>query len=59
MLPPQNPKEVKQFLGLIGIIENLYPNFQIWPRALNALTQKNTAFEWTQICPGIFKFTEN
>ena len=30
MLPPQNPKEVRQFLGLLGTIGNLYPNFQIW-----------------------------
>ena len=30
MLPPQNTKEVKQFLGLIGYYRKLVPNFQIW-----------------------------
>ena len=31
MLPPKTPKEIKQFLGIIGSIESLCPDFQIWP----------------------------
>ena len=38
MLPPKNPKEVKQFLGLIGYYRKFVPHFSdlAWP--LNALT---------------------
>ena len=31
MLPPKTPKEIKPFLGLIGYIESLHPDFWIWP----------------------------
>ena len=34
----------------MGTIGNLYPDFQIWQDLLNALTRKNIAFEWTQVC---------
>ena len=54
MLPPQNPKEVKQFLGLIGYYRKFVSRFSVLARPLNALTQKNTAFEWTQICQESF-----
>ena len=54
MLPPQNPKEVKQFLGLIGNYRKFVPQFSDLARPLNALTCKNTAFEWTQICQESF-----
>ena len=30
MLPPRNPKEVKQFLGLIGYYRKFVPDFQTW-----------------------------
>ena len=54
MLPPRNPKEVKQFLGLIGYYRKFVPRLSDLARPLNALTQKNTAFEWTQICQESF-----
>ena len=54
MLPPRNPKEVKQFLGLIGYYRKFVPQFSDLARPLNALTQKNTVFEWTQICQESF-----
>ena len=50
MLPPKTPKEIKQFVGLIGYYRNLYQDFQTGQRPLNALTRKKTKFEWTQKC---------
>ena len=55
MLPPRNPKEVKQFLGLIGYYRKFVPRFSDLARPLNALTRKNTIFEWTQICQESFE----
>ena len=54
MLPPKNPKEVKQFLGLIGYYRKFVPRFSDLARPLNALTWKETVFEWTQICQESF-----
>ena len=54
MLPSQNPKEVKQFLGLIWYYRKFVPQFLDLARPMNALTGKNTAFEWTQICQESF-----
>ena len=45
MLPPKTPKEVKQFLGLIGHYRKFVPRF-----SLNALTRKDIEFKWTQQC---------
>ena len=49
MLPPKTPKEVKQFLGLIGYYRKFVPRFSYLARPLNALTRKNMDFEWTQV----------
>ena len=49
MLPPKTPKEVKQFLGLIGYYRKFVPRFSDLARPLNALTRKNMEFECTQI----------
>ena len=55
MLPPTTPKEVKQFLGLIGYYRKFVPRFSDLARPLNALTRKETVFEWTQICQESFE----
>ena len=39
MLPPKSPKEVKQFLGLIGYYRKFVPRFSDLARPLNALTR--------------------
>ena len=54
MLPPQNPKEVKQFLGLIGYYRKFVPQFLDLARPLNALTWKDRVFDWTQMCQESF-----
>ena len=54
MLPPKTPKEVKQFLGLIGYYQKFVPRFSDLARPLNALTRKNVEFEWTPICQESF-----
>ena len=51
----QNPKEVKQFLGLIGYYQKFVPRFSDLARPLNALTRKNVSFEWTTVCQESFK----
>ena len=55
MLPPKSSKEVKQFLGLIGYYRKFVPRFSDLARPLNALTRKNTKFEWTQKCQESFE----
>ena len=55
MPPPKTPKEVKQFLGLIGYYHKFVPRFSDLARPLNALTRKNVTFEWTSICQESFE----
>ena len=55
MSPPKTPKEVKQFLGLIGYYCKFVPRFSDLARPLNALTRKNVSFEWTPICQESFE----
>ena len=54
-IPPNTPKEVKQFLGLIGYYHKFVPRFSDLARPLNALTRKNVPFEWTPICQESFE----
>ena len=53
--PPKTPKEVKQFLGLIGYYQKFVPRFSDLARPLNALTRKNVSFEWTSVCQESFE----
>ena len=55
ILPPKTPREVKQFLGLIGYYHKFVSRFSDLARPLNALTRKNVAFEWTPICQESFE----
>ena len=50
MPAPTTPKEVKQFLGLIGYYRKFVPRFADISRALTALTKKNAEFKWTEQC---------
>ena len=49
MLPSKTPKEVKQFLGLIGYYRKFEPRFSDLAQPRNALTRNNVEFEWTPI----------
>ena len=55
MPPPKTPKEVKQFLGLIGYYRKFIPRFSDLAQPFNALTRKNVSFEWTPICQECFE----
>ena len=51
---PYTPKEVKQFLGLVGYYRKFIPRYADITRPLNALMRKDTEFEWTDICQRSF-----
>ena len=55
MPPPKTPKEVKQFVGLIGYYHKFVPRFSDLAQPLNALTRKDVTFEWTPICQESFE----
>ena len=55
MPPPHTPKEVKQFLGLVGYCRKFIPRFSDIARPLNALTRKNKEFLWDDICEKSFQ----
>ena len=55
MPAPTTPKEVKQFLGLIGYYRKFVPRFADISRALTSLTKKNVEFKWTEQCQKSFE----
>ena len=54
MPAPKNPKEVKQFLGLIGYYRKFVPRFADMSRPLTNLTRHDATFEWTDLCEKSF-----
>ena len=52
---PYTPKEVKQFLGLVGYYRKFIPRYADITRPLNALTCKDVDFIWTDICQKSFE----
>ena len=55
MPSPQNPKDVKQFLGLAGYYHKFVSQFADIARHLNALTRKGIDFIWTEVSQQSFK----
>ena len=51
---PYTPKEVKQFLGLVGYCRKFIPRYADIARPLNALTRKDVEFIWTDVCQRSF-----
>ena len=47
MPPPTTPKEVKQFLGLIGYYRKFVPRFADVARPLTNLTRLDQPFKWS------------
>ena len=58
MPAPKNPKEVKQFLGLIGYYRKFVPRFADISRVLTHLTKKDVEFKWTPECEKCFSDTK-
>ena len=55
MPAPKNPKEVKQFLGLVGYYRKFVPRFADISRVLTHLTKKDIEFKWTSECKNCFQ----
>ena len=55
MPAPRNPKEVKQFLGLVGYYRKFIPRFADISRVLTHLTKKDVEFKWTPECKNCFQ----
>ena len=55
MPAPKNPKEVKQFLGLVGYYRKFVPRFADISRVLMHLTKKDVEFKWTPECKNCFQ----
>ena len=53
--PPTTPKEVKQFLGLIGYYRKFVPRFADVARPLTNLTRLDQLFEWSDKCQASFE----
>ena len=54
MPAPKSPKEVKQFLGLIGYYQKFVPRFSDISRPLTRLTCHDAKFEWSEKCEKSF-----
>ena len=55
MPAPKNPKEVKQFLGLVGYYRKFFPRFADIARVLTHLTKKDVEFNWMPECENCFQ----
>ena len=56
MPPPTTPKEVRQFLGLVGYYRKFVPKFADIARPLTNLTKLDVPYEWDNRCQEAFEF---
>ena len=56
MPPPTTPKEVRQFLGLVGYYRKFVPKFADIAKPLTNLTKQDVPYEWTTKCQEAFEF---
>ena len=55
MPAPTTPKEIKQFLGLVGYYRKFIPRFADIARPMTNLTKQDIPFEWTVQCQAAFE----
>ena len=55
MPAPTTPKEIKQFLGLVGYYRKFILRFADIARPMTNLTKQDTPFEWTVQCQAAFE----
>ena len=55
MPAPTTPKEIKQFLGLVGYYRKFIPRFADIARPMTNLTKQDIPFEWTMQCQAAFE----
>ena len=55
MPAPRNPKEIKQFLGLVGYYQKFIPRFSDIAKPLTRLTRHDTMFEQCKKCEFSFQ----
>ena len=56
---PQNAKQVKQFLGLVGYYRKFVSHFSDISRPLTQFTKKNESFNWTTECNKSFQMLKD
>ena len=56
---PRSPKEIKQFLGLVGYYRKFIPRFSDVAKPLTRLTRHNTLFQWSGKCDFTFQSLKN
>ena len=59
MPPPKTPKEVRQFLGLVGYYRKFVPKFADIARPLTNLTKQDVRFEWSEKCQKTFQLLKD
>ena len=59
MPAPTTPKEIKQFLGLVGYYRKFIPNFADVARPMTNLTKQDVPFEWTLQCQASFEMLKD
>ena len=55
MPAPTTPKEIKQFLGLVGYYRKFILRFADIARPMTNLTKQDIPFEWTVQCQAAFE----
>ena len=59
MPAPTTPKEIKQFLGLVGYYRKFIPRFADIARPMTNLTKQGVSFEWTLQCQASFEMLKD
>ena len=56
MKPPNNPKGVREFLGMVGFYRKFINRFADAARPITKLTRKDSKFVWTEECQTGFEY---